>query len=173
MTTLETEGYARGEKRGGKIVIAYPYDDENGNPYHIVERTEDKQFPQKYWVESTNGKSAGHWVYKKPSKFVPIPYMLQLLIQGIKSGKVPWITEGEKDADTLATLGLLATTNPGGAGKWDKRLNQWFKDVSLAYVLEDNDKMGRKHVAKIIESLGDVIKEIRVITFRELPAKGD
>ncbi|BCV20950.1 hypothetical protein hamaS1_10190 [Moorella sp. Hama-1] len=26
--------------------------------------------------------------------------------------------EGERDADNLAALGLTATTNPGGAGKW-------------------------------------------------------
>ena len=26
--------------------------------------------------------------------------------------------EGEKDADNLATIGMISTTNPGGAGKW-------------------------------------------------------
>ena len=29
-----------------------------------------------------------------------------------------YVVEGEKDADRLASLGLLATTNSGGAGKW-------------------------------------------------------
>ena len=29
-----------------------------------------------------------------------------------------YVVEGEKDADRLASMGLLATTNSGGAGKW-------------------------------------------------------
>ena len=34
------------------------------------------------------------------------------------------IAEGEKDADTLTTLGFLAVTNPGGAGKWNSDFTQ-------------------------------------------------
>ena len=35
-----------------------------------------------------------------------------------------FVVEGEKDADNLTALGLLATCNPGGAGKWSKLLDE-------------------------------------------------
>ena len=38
-----------------------------------------------------------------------------------------WICEGEKDANSVAALGLIATTNPGGAGKWQPDLTQHFQ----------------------------------------------
>src|SRR5262249_39497092 len=65
-----------------------------------------------------------------------------------------WICEGEKDTDNVAALGLVATTNPGGAAKWQPELTQWFKDKQLVYVLEDNDDAGRAHTAKIMSALG-------------------
>jgi hypothetical protein len=39
-----------------------------------------------------------------------------------------FICEGEKDADNVAALGLIATTNSEGAGKgkWTSDLNHWF-----------------------------------------------
>jgi hypothetical protein len=83
------------------------------------------------------------------------------------------ICEGEKDADHLATLGLIATTNPGGAGKWTPDLNKWFAGFARANIYEDNDETGRKHAAKVASELTSIIPDIRVITFRELPEHGD
>jgi hypothetical protein len=37
------------------------------------------------------------------------------------------IAEGEKDAGTLARLGFIATTNPGGALSWTEDLTAWFR----------------------------------------------
>ena len=34
-----------------------------------------------------------------------------------------FVVEGEKDADNLAALGLVSTTNVGGAGKWRESYN--------------------------------------------------
>ncbi len=43
------------------------------------------------------------------------------------------IVEREKDADNLAALGLLATTNSCGAEKWTADLNQHFKNRVRLY----------------------------------------
>ena len=89
-----------------------------------------------------------------------------------------WITEGEKDRNTLAGLDLVAVTNPGGAGKWNKdftpaQIERWFKGRKTAYLLEDNDAPGRKHVEIIGRTLQSLVADIRVVTFRELAEKSD
>ena len=89
------------------------------------------------------------------------------------AGVAVWIPEGEKCADALAALGLVATTNPEGAGKWGPELNKWLTGFQTAYLLEDNDTAGRNHVAKVADSLRGIIPNIRILTFHEQPAGGD
>jgi hypothetical protein len=101
-----------------------------------------------------------------------IPYRLPELIAAPATEPI-WICEGEKDADNVAGLGLIATTNPGGAAKWQPELAQWFKDKQLVYILEDNDDAGRMHTAKIMSALRGIVSTIAVILFQELPLKGD
>ncbi len=55
-----------------------------------------------------------------------------------------FIVEGEKDADTLASLGLVATTNPGGAGKWRREYNGYLASRKVI-ILPDNDEAGENH----------------------------
>ena len=68
--------YHRAERTGGKVVAEYIYDDEKGNPYLRVERTEDKQFLQSHWVR--NGLS-GRWQYGAP-KGPKIPTSFPILL---------------------------------------------------------------------------------------------
>ena len=46
----------------------------------------------------------------------PLPYRLPELIKNRDS--TVFVCEGEKDADNVVDLGLVATCNHGGAGKW-------------------------------------------------------
>lgn len=61
----------------------------------------------------------GRWAKGWPEKVVP--YRLPELLAAPVNEAV-WICEGEKDADNIATLGLTATTNPGGAQKFQSEL---------------------------------------------------
>src|SRR6516162_3434378 len=85
-----------------------------------------------------------------------IPYRLPELIAGPATEPI-WVCEGEKDADNVAGLGLIATTNPGGAAKWQPELAHWFKDKHLVYILEDNDDAGRTHTGKIMSALRGIV----------------
>ena len=80
---------------------------------------------------------------------------------------------GREGRRRLAALGLIATTNPGGAGKWQPELAQWFKGKQLTYILEDNDDAGGAHTAKVVEALRNIVATIAVVSFPELPEKGD
>jgi putative DNA primase/helicase len=128
-----------------------------------VVRTTAKTFPTYHW-------KSGDWLKGWPEKV--IPYRLPELIAAPASEPV-WICEGEKDANNVAALGLIATTNPGGAKNWQPELAQWFKRKELVYILEDNDDDGRKHTSLIINALRDIVPTIAVVSFPELAKKGD
>ena len=86
-----------------------------------------------------------------------------------------FVCEGEKDADNVATLGSISTTNSEGAGKgkWTVDLNKWFAGKQLVYILEDNDDDGRRHAREVAGHLQHLVDEIHIVSFPELPVKGD
>jgi DNA polymerase bacteriophage-type len=102
------DNYASGEQQRGKTSASYIYRDERGSPYLKVLRTSAKQFPQFHWEN-------GRWIKGKPTG-PKIPYRLPELLAAAPETPI-FITEGEKDADNVAALGLIATTNSEGAGK--------------------------------------------------------
>jgi hypothetical protein len=162
-------GYPHSEHASGTKVDEFVYRDLRGAPYLRVDkyRTAEgkKAFPQYIWKN-------GDWVKGKPKDYPPIPYRLPELLAA-PPGSTVEVCEGEKDAITLATLGLIATTNPGGAGKWSPALNKWFAGFARANVFEDNDAAGHEHAAKVAHELRGVIPDVRVIRFHDLPENGD
>ena len=82
------------------------------------------------------------------------------------------IVEGEKDADRLAGLGLVATCNPGGAGKWQAAYNSYFQGKRVV-ILPDNDAPGRQHAQTIAANLDGIALEIKIVELPGLKAKGD
>jgi DNA primase len=84
-----------------------------------------------------------------------------------------FICEGEKDADKVAALGLVATTSPGGAGKWPAHFSRWFIGKQRVAVLADNDAPGREHVNQVADNLCGSVADIRILEFPELAEKGD
>jgi AAA domain len=157
--------YSRGEAPKGAASVSYIYKNAQGRLYMKVTRTDAKSFPTHHW-----DMNSGSWKSGWPKTV--IPYRLPELIAAPASEPI-WICEGEKHTDNVAGLGLIATTNPGGAAKWQPELAQWFKDKQLAYILEDNDDAGRMHTGKIMSALRGSVSTIAVIAFPELPPKGD
>ena len=156
-----------GERKGRRIVESYVYLDAAGRPYHRVSRTDPKGFPQETWTGTS-------WKTGIPEDFVHIPYRLPELIRA-PNNQWTLIAEGESCADAVASLDLIATTNSGGAGKWWPELGQWFVGKQNMAVLEDNDASGRDHASKVAAALHRVAPkaDIRIVTFRELPERGD
>jgi hypothetical protein len=87
-----------------------------------------------------------------------------------------YICEGEKDADNVYRLGLVATTNIGGANKWRDEYNESLRGADVV-LLPHNDEAGRKHAEQVAASLGGIAKRIRVLDLAEhwpqCPEKGD
>src|SRR5262249_31140677 len=77
-----------------------------------------------------------------------------------------WFCEGEKDADNLAALGLVATTYSEGArAPWPAEITKWFGGKKTAYILEDNDEDGRRHAGKNANALKGTVSDNRIGLF--------
>jgi hypothetical protein len=99
-----------------------------------------------------------------------VPYRLpELLAEPARPVVVP---EGEKDCDNLARIGVLATTNACGAGKWTAEHSAFLRGRRVI-VLPDNDETGRNHAQQVAQSLHGIAESVRIVELSGLPAKGD
>lgn len=96
-----------------------------------------------------------------------VPYRLPEVQQAVAEGRAIYICEGEKAADALCSLGVVATTSHAGAGGWNQDLNQYFTG-STVVVVPDNDAAGWGYADKIVQSLLPVVRSIRIL---DLPLK--
>lgn len=111
----------------------------------------------------------GRWIYSL-GDVRRILYRVPELIA--RRSATVFICEGEKDVDRLIELGLLATTNPMGAGKWDDVYNVFLQGREVV-ILPDNDTAGRDHAQRVAQSLYGQASSIRVIELPNLPERGD
>ena len=99
-----------------------------------------------------NGKKDFYTVPKGVKTF--FPYRLPEVMKAIGEGKEIIIAEGEKDCETLRSIGFTATTNHGGTGMgWGKQHSKWFPEGTKVSICGDADKPGQKHVNAIAEAL--------------------
>lgn len=180
---------------GRRIASTYDYQDETGVLRFQVVRWEPKRFSQRRpvghgeWARTLSGglfrrQANGVWqlmpdgetasgsdVRLEPVR--PLLYRLPELLAADPTDPV-LIPEGEKDVEALRALGLVATTNPMGAGKgkWRKDYAEWLRGRRVV-VLPDNDAPGRAHAATVLASLQGVAEAAAVLALPDLPPKGD
>lgn len=135
-------------------VCAYSYKDAHGQELYQAVRYAPKTFRQRHMV-------AGSWVYSMDG----IERVLYNLPEVLASESV-WIVEGEKDADTLNSIGLVATCNVGGAGKWLDAYSESLLDKKI-YICPDNDKVGQEHCQTVIKALEGKVKSISIVSVPE------
>ncbi len=148
-----------------RIVATYDYTDERGRVLFQVVRLEPKDFRQR------RPDGAGGWTWNLDG-VRRVPYRLPGVLAAVARGETVYIVEGEKDADALAALGLMATTNPGGVGKWRPEYNEYFRGANVV-ILPDNDPPGRQHVEEVARTLHGAAAEVKVLHLPGLPPKGD
>ena len=149
---------------GKRIVATYDYQDADGELLFQVVRFEPKGFVQR----RPNGNGGWIWNLKGVERVL---YRLPELLAADPNEFV-FVTEGEKDTDRLIALGLVATTNPGGAGKWREEYATVLEGRHIV-ILPDNDDPGREHARKVAESLKRVAASVKIVELPGLPPKGD
>ena len=170
---LGIDPYPQSDSR--TIVATYDYRDEAGKLLFQVVRFAPKDFRQR----RPDGCGGWNWTVKGTRQ---VPYRLPELISA-EAGATVYIVEGEKDADNLAALGLIATCNPGGAAtarkdgapgkpKWSAALNPFFCGLDVV-VVPDNDDTGRAHAEATARYIVPVASRVRILKLPDLKPKGD
>jgi hypothetical protein len=152
------------KSRNSSWTGAYDYRDEQGELLFQVVRMEPKDFRQRRPLPG----GGWSWSVKDVRK---VPYRLQELAKADLT-RVVCIPEGEKDVDRLVALGLIATCNPGGAGKWKTEYSEFLRDRSVV-VFPDNDDVGQEHAEEVARSLMGIAGAVKVVNLPGLPPKGD
>lgn len=150
-------------KQRSQITETYDYVDEQGELRYQVCRMEPKSFRQRV------PKDEGGWSWSVKG-VEALPYRLPDM--RAKPQATVLVVEGEKDADALTALGLVATCNSGGAGKWPDAMNRHFSGRRVV-ILPDNDNAGQKHADLVAGKLHGIAGSVRVLTLPGLPDKGD
>lgn len=137
----------------------YNYIDLDGKLQYFVCRLEHPE-KKKEFVQGT----PDHWGIKNVK-------MILYNLAEINCSSWCVIVEGEKDVETLKRFHIPATTNSGGAKKWQDDFQQYFlgKDV---VIIEDNDAAGEEHAEIIAESILPSAKSVKVLKVSTLE-KGD
>ncbi len=147
-----------------RIVATYDYRDEAGNLLFQSVRYSPKTFKQR------RPKAGGGWIWSVKGAVRVIPYRLPELLA--EPTRPVIAVEGEKDCDALAKIGVLATCNAEGAGKWSHEHSTFITDRNLI-VIGDNDDPGRKHAQQVAQLSYGIAKSVRVVELLGLPPKGD
>lgn len=147
-----------------KIACTYNYCDETGILKYQVVRWIPKTFSQR----QPSKESGKEWEWTAKG-IVPLPYRLD---RWHDKKQVLFFVEGEKDADNLYDLGVLATSSHGGAGKFRDELIPYFKD-KVVVIIPDNDKAGRDHAVLVGTKLSGTARLIRILTLPDQKDKQD
>jgi putative DNA primase/helicase len=147
-----------------RAVATYDYRDEGGKLLFQALRYEPKDFRQR----RPDGR--GGWYYNLDG-VRRVLYRLPELIASAPAALV-FVAEGEKDVERLRALGLAATCNPQGAGKWREEYGEALRGRSVV-ILPDNDRPGEEHAEQVAVALYRVAQSVKVLRLPNLPPKGD
>jgi hypothetical protein len=146
-----------------QITATYDYVDESGALLFQVVRYEPKDFRQR----RPNAENGWTWSVKGVRV---VPYRLPELLN--EPARPVVVVEGEKDVDNLARIGVLATCNAGGAGKWTTAHAEFLRGRDVT-IIPDCDEPGRKHARQVAMSLHNMAASVRILELPGLPPRGD
>lgn len=142
------------------IIAEYRYTDETGSHLFDVVRFAGKRFRQRR-PDPTRG-SGWNWTLGNIRR--PL-YRLPEVIKAVQDGCVVFVCEGEKDVEALRRKGVVATCNPGGAGKWKPEHTTCLRGANVV-IVADRDDPGRAHARQVSGELSGAAKSISVVESR-------
>jgi putative DNA primase/helicase len=148
---IEARDLFEDENGGRRILAEYDYCDEKGALLFQVVRFDPKDFRQR----RPDGNGGWTWRLNNTRRVL---YRLPDLI----SASSVLLCEGEKDCETARGLGLVATCNPHGAGKWRPEYSESLRGKRVC-IIADADQPGRKHAQEVAASLHDKAQSLKVI----------
>lgn len=114
-----------------------------------------KTFTQQRWTGETYLNRIGD---------LRMPVYRADIVSAAVTLKMPiYICEGEKDVDAaVSAFKIVATTNPGGAGKWREHHTEQLAGAVEVIIISDNDRPGRDHAEQVRAALEPVVGTVTV-----------
>jgi len=100
-----------------------------------------------------------------------VPYNLPALLDAKTAGRNIFLVEGEKAADAIKSIGMIATTAHTGAGSWPAAITEYFAGAQVI-ILPDNDVAGWGYAYKAAEAILPIVKSLKVVDLG-LQGQGD
>jgi hypothetical protein len=154
-------GHAPTDRR---ITATYDYRDAQGALLYQAVRYAPKDFRQR------RPDDRGGWLYHLDG-VERVLYCLPELLAADPAQPV-YVPEGEKDVDNLRALGLGATCNVGGAGKWRRAYSAALRGRHVV-ILPDHDQPGADHAEGIAQHVYGLAASVKIVKLPGLPPKGD
>lgn len=150
---------------GREIETTYPYTGADGSLFHEVVRFRPKGFSQR----RPDPDRRGEWLWDLKG-VERVLFHLPQLLKAIEAGADVFVVEGEKDVLALEKMGLVATTNSGGAGqKWLQSYTDILAKAKRVIIIPDSDQPGRAHAEKIRAELPHAV----ILALPDLNEHGD
>lgn len=163
-------GRARGIEDLGPVVARYDYTDADGALLYQVVRHEPKTFRQRRpdghggWIRNLDGVQR-------------VLYRLPDVLRAVRERHTIYVVEGERDANNLRALGLIATTS-GAAGTWstsspNREICEWSAGYNAALagadvvIIRDHDERGIPHAFTVEAELLAVGCTVAIVEARD------
>lgn len=141
-----------------RIVATYDYLDEAERLLYQVVRFHPKDFRQR------RPDGNGGWIWKMEDTR-RVLYRLPEVLAAAAAEGIVYVTEGEKDVEALEAVGIVATCNPGGVGKWAAQYSDCLRNAQVV-IVADKDEPGRKHAAQVATSLKGKAASVTMVEAR-------
>jgi len=151
-------GHTKTQGIPGGDEAVYRYVDDRGTTLYEKVRHRGKRFSQRRPDP------------KRPDRYLTnldgvrrVPYRLPEVIEAANHAADVWYVEGEKDADRLSDLGLVATTLGSATSPIPRDFAQRLKGIGRLLVIPDADGPGRRHAAQVAEAAFRAVGEVRIV----------
>jgi len=135
-------------------VCAYPYAEADGTLHMLIARVSTPDGGKRMVCCHPDGRTSGERNGRVSPSARDLVYRLPELRANIEKGcRFVAVVEGEKDVDTLRAIGITATCNPNGAGKWTDAHAEHLRGAPMVAIFADNDETGRAHAEAVRESI--------------------
>lgn len=141
------------KQKSKKLVKTYKYYDENGEFVYEKLRYVTEDGKKTFLQRRPDPNIPGDFVYSLDG-IRKVIYNLPEVLRAVKDGEPVYVVEGEKDADTLSSMGFVATTGPSGAGsgKWEPHFSEWLAG-GIVEIIADNDEPGIAYASEVYAAL--------------------
>ena len=158
------------QKQDPVLEQEWHYTDEDGVVQHIKQRyktfdTKGKTYKQ-FRVDENGRRHASM------TGANIVPYNLPEVDFARKTGRTVFLCEGEKAADALKTIGVVATCTHNGASNFPEDVVKHLVGLTIA-IVPDNDTVGWEYARKAVAALKAVTKSIRVVDLQLDEVKED